>query len=89
MNLIFIKNWGTYKVGDIVKNPTEVTRKALVETHGVAEVQTDQELQTVLDQEIHKIEEEVKIVVKKAPKKEKSSRSTSPGRGSSRGKKKK
>lgn len=69
MNLIFIKNWGTFKIGEIVKNPTEVTRKALVETHGVAEVQTDQELQTVLDQEIHQIEEGVPVVVKKSSKK--------------------
>ena len=69
MNLIFIKPWGTYKVGDIVENPTEVTRRALVETYRVAEIQTDKELQTVLDQEIHQIEEGVPVLVKKSPKK--------------------
>ena len=84
MNLVFIKDWGTFKIGDIVKNPTEVTRRALVETHGVAEVQTDQELQTVLDQEIHQIEEGIEVVVKKSPKK-----APQRGRGSKEKKKRK
>ena len=69
MNLIFIKSGGSYKAGDIVENPTEVTRKALVEIHRVAEIQTDRELQTVLDQEIRQIEEGVPVVVKKSSKK--------------------
>ena len=88
MNLVFIKNWGNFKKGDIVENPTAVTKKALVEIHRVAEVQTDQELQTVLDQEIQQIEEGVPVIIKKSP--EKSPEKTPPrGRASKEKKKRK
>lgn len=88
MNLVFIKNWGTFKKGDIVENPTAVTKKALVDIHRVAEVQTDQELQTVLDQEIQKIEEGVPVVIKKSLKKD-SKKAPQSGRGSKEKKKRK
>lgn len=67
MNLIFIKDWGNHKAGEILKDASPPTIKALVETYKVAIVKTDKELHKVLDQEIKQIEEETEISVKKAP----------------------
>jgi len=67
MNLVFIKDWGNHKAGEILEDASPPTVKALVETYGVAIVQSDKELHKVLDQEIKQIEEETEISVKKAP----------------------
>lgn len=52
-----IKGWGHYKTGDIIKNPSPTTVKALVETHKVAEVEIEKEVE-VIEEEIAKEEKE-------------------------------
>ena len=37
MKLRFIKNWGNYKTGDILENPSSITAHALMNIYEVAE----------------------------------------------------
>jgi len=52
MKLKFIKNWGTFKTGDILKDPSSVTVRALVDIYKVAEIEKEKGEEAVPPKEV-------------------------------------
>lgn len=63
MKLRLIKNWGQYKIGDVILDPSPATLEALVHTYKVAE-EEEEKKKVEIDEEgdIVKVEEEDETV---------------------------
>lgn len=69
--IIFIKNWGTYKIGDVIKDPTDVTIRELCFKHKFARLEGDPDFEARIKREqttIQKLAQDISFGLKEAEK---------------------
>ena len=69
--IIFIRNWGTYKIGDVMKDPTDVTIRELCYKHKFGRLEGDPSFEARIRREkltMEKLAQDISFGVKEAEK---------------------
>lgn len=69
--IVFIRNWGTYKVGDVIEDPSDVTIREICYKHKFGRLEGDPSFEARIEREkltMQKLAEDISFGLKEAEK---------------------